>query len=165
MKFSAALIYIWVLGNMLGCISVNLGGKDESKRAAGVQVTEPTSPFEVDKRMDVDGSWKNHKNGNSISYISDCQDPSDPPLEGIIDGALAGLNELKLESNESPTIQGREARRVMASGKVDGVPSKIDLLVFKRNHCIYILSYVGVQKAFSENFAQFDKFISGFRAP
>jgi hypothetical protein len=62
-------------------------------------------------------------------------------------------------------MQEREGRRVHAAGKVDGVPTEIDLLAFKRNHCIYILSYVGVKKAFTEDRSAFTKFIEGFRAP
>lgn len=148
------------------CVSVRLVGNGEgSKRAEGVQIHEPESPFKKESREDIDGAWKNPKNGNMISYLSDCQDSTDPTLDSIVQGALTGLTDLRMDAKESPTIQGREARRVTASGKVDGVASKIDLLVFKRNRCIYILSYVGVAKAFSENHAQFDNFISGFHAP
>lgn len=114
---------------------------------------------------DVDAAWKNPKNGNLISYLTDCHDESDPALDFIVQGALGGLTDLKYDRKDSPMIQGREARRVVASGRVDGVPSKIDLLAFKRDNCIFILSYVGVQKSFAENHSQFERFIEGFRAP
>lgn len=148
-----------------GCVSVNLGGSSGPQRATGVQVRAPASPFTKDTRTDVDEAWKNSRNGNTLSYISDCQDSSDPSLETILQGAISGLSELKIESNDSPMVQGREAKRIVASGKVDGVASKIDILTFKRNKCIYILSYVGVQSAFAQDHAEFDKFVQGFRAP
>jgi hypothetical protein len=149
-----------------GCVSVKLAGTgDTSKRAVGVQFNEPGSPFDREQREGLDGAWKNPKNGNMISYLSDCQDSSDPSLDTIVQNAVAGLSELKFDSTQSPTVQGREARRVVASGKVDGVASKIDMLAFKRNRCIYIVTYVGVAKVFDENHGQFDKFLSGFRAP
>jgi hypothetical protein len=116
-------------------------------------------------RTDVDAAWKNPKNGNVISYLSDCQDPNDPPLEQIVAGVLGALTDLKYENEESPMVQGRESRRVLASGKVDGVPTEIDLLAFKRNQCIYILTYLGVKKTFSENHRDFGQFIEGFKAP
>ena len=166
MKRLATLFYILMFVYLNACISVNLGGGSVGgKKSEGVQVAAPTTPFTVQKRMDVDGAWKSEKNGNTISYISDCQDPTDPTLDSIVHDAIAGLVDLKIESSESPTMLSREARRVVASGKVDGVQSKIDLLAFKRNHCIYILTYVGVFSAFTTDHAQFDKFISGFRAP
>lgn len=166
MKHLAVLFYILMFLTANGCISVNLGaGSASGKKSEGVQTIVPTAPFVVQKRADVDGAWKSEKTGNTISYISDCQDPSDPTLDSIVRDAMAGLTDLKVESTQSPTMQSREARRVVASGQVDGVQSKIDLLAFKRNHCIYILSYVGVSSAYAADHAQFDKFISGFRAP
>lgn len=157
--FSIAIFFI------TGCVTVNLGGGSEGKRAEGVALREPSNPFSKEKRGDVDGAWKNPSNGNVISYLSDCRDPSDPTLETIVQGVVAGLSELKYESNERRLFQSREALRVVASGKVDGVPSKTELLVFKRNQCIYILSYVGVQRAFEANRSDFEKFVEGFRAP
>jgi hypothetical protein len=147
-----------------GCVTVKLGGQ-ESQRADGVTFRDPPSPFVRDNRIEVDAAFKNPRNGNVISYLSDCKDPTDPPLDSIVTGVLAGLTEMKTESKEPLQILGREGRRVVAHGKVDGVLSGIELLVFKRNQCVYILSYVGVKDAFSENRADFNRFIEGFRVP
>ncbi len=159
----AALICCFLLGT-LSCVSVNLGDHT-AKRAKGVSVSPPGQPFSAQAREDVDAAWKNNKNGNLISYLSDCQDETDPSLDNIVEGALAGLSGLHLESTQNPTILGREGRRVAATGKVDGVPTQIDLLAFKRNRCIYLLSYVGVERSFALDHAHFDTFIQGFRAP
>lgn len=148
----------------VSCVTVKLADNG-GKKASGVTYSQPGKPFSEESRDDVDAAWKNAGNGNVISYISDCGDPSDPSLDHIVTGVLAGLAELKTLSSEAATMQGREARRVHASGKVDGVPTEIDMLAYKRNHCIYILSYVGVQKSFPEDRAAFGRFIQGFRAP
>jgi hypothetical protein len=158
-------MFIFMIFFCAGCVTVRLGGGGEGQRADGVRVAEPHKPFVRDDREDVDGAWKNAGNGNVISYLTDCKDPSDPPLDHIVDGVLAGLTNLHYDSASSPMFQEREARRVTASGKVDGVPSRIDLLVFKRNQCIYILSYVGVKDAFPANQPDFNAFVAGFRAP
>jgi len=147
-----------------GCVSVSLATKAE-KRATGVKYNAPTNPFESENRHDVDGAWKNPKTGNLISYISDCQDENDPSLDSVLQTAMGGLTEMKTEKKESPTIEGREGRRALVAGKVDGIASKIDMLAFKRDDCIYILSYVGVAHAFDSDHAAFDKFIEGFRVP
>ena len=159
--------FLTVLGLLFSsaCITVRLGKDADGKHAEGVHYVEPASPFQKDPRDEVDAAWKNPKNGNVISFLSDCSDKSDPPLDQVVQGTLSGLNNLHMDSQESPTVQGRAARRALASGTVDGVPSMIDLLVFKRNMCIYILSYVGVKKSFPENRAQFEQFLSGFVAP
>jgi hypothetical protein len=159
----SALINLLAL-TLAGCVSVSFGPK-EPKRARDVRYTAPGRPFAPDQREEVDAAWKNAANGNLISFISDCQDDSDPTLDAIVEGALDGLADMKIESTQSPRVQGREGRRVLAAGKVDGVPSKIDLLAFKRNRCIYIVTYVGVQGSFSADHQAFDAFIEGFRAP
>lgn len=148
-----------------GCVTVNLGGNGKGKRAEGVAFDAPASPFVRENRDDVDAAWKNPKTGNVISYLSDCKDPTDPPLDHIVNGVLAGLNNLKIESQETTEYQGREARHVSASGKVDGVPTGTELVVVKRNTCIYILGYVGVQRYFSADRAEFTRFVQGFKAP
>jgi hypothetical protein len=147
-----------------GCVTVKLAGESGTK-ASGIELREPVKPFAKESRPEVDAAWKNNKNGNLISYISDCNDPTDPPLAQIVMGILGGLTDMKTLEESSPMIQGREGQRVHASGKVDGVPTEIDLLAYKRNHCIYILSYVGVKKSFGEDRAAFSQFIDGFRAP
>jgi hypothetical protein len=163
MRFSTLTVILGFLASA-SCVSVKLAQPD-AKRATGVKFEAPRAPFTADSRKEVDASWQNPNNGNLISYLSDCTDQSDPSLESIVQGALGGLTEMHFDKKETLTMQGREARRVVVSGKVDGVPSQIDMLAFKRDSCIYILSYVGVQKAFAGDHAAFDKFVEGFRAP
>lgn len=165
MVSKAAWITIFWATLLSACVTVNLGGSGTGKKAQGVQFHDPAAPFRRDNRDDVDAAWKNPNNGNVISFLSDCKDPTDPPLDQIVRGVLGGLSDLHYESTEMPTFQGREARRVLASGKVDGVPSQIDLLAVKRNTCIYLLSYVGVRKSFLENRDEFERFVQGFKAP
>ena len=149
----------------MGCVTVNLGGAKGGKRAAGVVFVPPPAPFEKEARDDVDAAWKNSRNGNVISYLSDCKDPSDPGLDTITSGVLSGLNDLRYDSQKDLTFQGRGARRSVASGRVDGVPTRIDLLVFKRNQCIYIIDLIGVEANVAQNASDFEHFLSEFRAP
>lgn len=159
------LIFILLFANS-ACVSVKLStDPGAAKRAIGVQFSEPSKPFVKNENPDVDASWQNSKNGNTISYLSDCKDPSDPPLDNIVAGVVAGVSDLKFDSREEVDMQGREGRRVLATGKVDGVASAIDLLVFKRNTCIYILTYAGVKNSFPSNRTAFTSFVQGFRAP
>lgn len=158
------LIFLFAYLTCSSCVSVRLA-TPLSHRASGIIYAEPSRPFKKDSKVEVDAAWKNNDNGNLISYLSDCKDITDPSLDSILQGSLSGLTDLKVEATQSPTVQGREARRMTATGRVDGVPTKIDLLAFKRNECIFILGYVGVPKAFDQDLPQFERFIQGFRAP
>lgn len=165
MRYTTPFFNLLFVFALTSCVSVNIGPSGTTKRASGVEFNEPAKPFSKKSVEDVDAAWKNESNGNSISYVSDCKDATDPSLDQITGGLLGGLSGVKRESDETVTVQGREGKRVLATGKVDGVPTHIDLLVFKRNQCIYILSYVGVSKAFAVDRGAFNKFVEGFRAP
>ena len=162
--FISSVVFLSAITGLQGCVTVKIAG-ESGKKAEGVGYVEPKKPFEKESRSEVDAAWKNGRNGNLISFISDCNDPTDPPLNQIVSGVLSGLSDMKSLEESTPMIQGREGQRVHAAGKVDGVPTEIDILAFKRNHCIYILSYVGVKKAFAEDRQAFSQFIDGFRAP
>ncbi len=159
-----AILIISILLIASSCVTVKLGST-EGHKAVGVSIREPSPPFERVNRQDVDAAFKNPVNGNVISYVSDCKDPADPSLDGIVSTLLTDLTDLKIEFSQNTTFRDRDARRVQAHGKVDGVESALDLLVFKRNDCIFILTYLGVKSAFAENRSEFDKFVEGFEVP
>lgn len=160
---NAALIFFLSL-TISGCVSVNLGGHNTHK-ADGIDFQMPSAPFVKEDNSNVDQSWIDPKTGNTISYLSECGDPADPGLTSIESGALSGLHSLQYLSQKKFSYNHRRARRVKVKGSVDGVPSMVDMIVFKKNGCIYILSYVGVEKHFSGGQDQFDEFVARFQAP
>jgi hypothetical protein len=161
MKPVKLLILIIMLN---GCVSVDLGPKKPTP-ALGIKAEPPHSPFVKVTAENVDAIWRNPKNGNAISYLSDCNDASDPSLSAIEQGVLSGLYPYTYWSQKEITYQWRGARRVQVKGQVDGVATLVDLLVFKRNNCIYVISYSGIEPAHTEDFSQFETFLQRFRAP
>lgn len=159
----SSLLCIMML-SMGGCVSVQLGGS-KSIRAKGITYTKPDSRFEKASADNVDEIWRNPRNGNAISYLSECGDSSDPSLISVEQGVLSGLYPYTYESQKDIMFENRAARRVSVKGVVDGVPSLVDLLIFKRNNCLYILSYVGLEQHHQEDLKVFDRFTQGFHAP
>jgi hypothetical protein len=149
---------------MTGCISVNLSN-NKLQKAAGIKFQSPEAPFEKASGENVDQIWRNPKNGNAISFLSDCSDSSDPSLVAIEQGVLSGLYPYSYESQTQMTFDGRAARKSRIKGTVDGVASIVDLMVYKKNNCIYILSYVGLQQKHAEDQKRFDTFVERFHAP
>ena len=160
----AAAIGILIASLLSGCVSVELGS-DKTQKATGVKYSPPPAPFQQSAGTNVDAIWRNSKNGNAISFMSDCADTSDPSLQSIEQGVLSGIYPYTYQSQKDLSFEGRAARRIQVIGQVDGVESTVDLLIFKRNSCIYILSYVGLAQVHSENEKQFGDFTEGFHAP
>lgn len=148
-----------------GCVSVNLGNKDIAKSQT-VRFKAPDRPYESIDLKSADKAWQSQNTGSTISYLSVCNDPSDPSLEALRDGTLRGIDNLNVEKESRWDFNAREALRTKATGRLDGVKIKIDLVTFKKNYCNYTLSLVGVESRFgSTDQQQFDRFVGEFTAP
>lgn len=146
------------------CISVSL---PESKTIRSEKATfnAPPAPYAESKEPQLDAYWSNSKNGNSISVLSDCSKNSDPSLLTITKGIIGGIEEAKIVSSQESLYNHRAALRSLIDGRVDGVPTKVKLTVFKKNGCIYILTYVALEKHFSSDELIFSNFELEFKVP
>ncbi len=149
---------------LASCVTVNLGG-GKTTTAQGVSYNQPQKPFEEIKLKDADHAWQNKDNGSTISYLSTCNDPADPGLLAARGDFLASLNSLKIVSENDSEFNGREALTTVAEGKVDGVNTRVELLLFKKNNCLYTLSFVALAKTFNDNHANYGEFVQSFKAP
>jgi hypothetical protein len=157
-------IFITTFAFLTGCISVSVGPKGAEK-SKGVEFTPPKSPFESLNDAKADAVWINKKNGNSISYLSTCNDPADPTIETATRELFADLKDLNMIKSQTEQFHGREALLSEVEGKSEGVLTKINSLVFKKNGCLYTISLVGLAKSFEADKSQFEKFVAGFEAP
>ena len=148
---------------MAGCVSVRLGdGKTE--KAKGVQFQSPGGNFSSISEDHVDSAWRNQKTGNAISYLSECG-PNDPSLESVTRGILSGFSKHDVMEETRTEYNNREALITTFKAPVDGVPSQSELVVFKKNGCVYILTYVALEKTFRDDHSTFQKFLREFKAP
>lgn len=156
---------VCIMSLLLGsCVSFNLGsGKVTS--AKDVQWREPSSPFEEIDSDHSDKAWISKNTGNTISYVSECGNNSEPGLQQMESEAMSAINNLTVLRSDETTFNGRAARMSVAQGTLDGVPVKMAFLVFKKNNCSYTLSYGGVEKQFSTEENYFEDFKNGFKAP
>lgn len=154
-----------VMGVVLtGCISLNVGGGSVEK-SSGVEFTEPAGSFERLPDTRADRAWLNRSNGNSISYLSTCNDPADPSLETATNELFAGLSDLKVVRSSRASFNGRDALTTEVEGKLEGVQTRIRAMVFKKNGCLYTVSYVGIPDAFVKDLHHFENFLQSFEAP
>ncbi len=159
------IMQVSVFFTFFGCVSLALNDT-KVVRSKSVQFVPPSSISFFEVAPDhLDHLWKNPKNGNSISYLSDCSDPTDPDLDSIEQGVLHNVERLKILSHDDITYNDREALHSRARGRVDGVETQMEMMVFKKNGCIYVLNYVGVAKEFEQNAKDFAEFLDQFRAP
>jgi len=147
-----------------GCVSVSLGPK-QAESAKNVKMVAPSEPFTEFSSPDADHAWKDSARGTSISYKSSCNDSSDTSLESMQQSTIYGLESVKISKSTRIPYNGREALSSTIDGKLDGVATKIELLILKKNFCSYILSYVALDKSFDTDLKHFKTFVNTFEAP
>ncbi|PWU16142.1 MAG: hypothetical protein C5B49_10890 [Bdellovibrio sp.] len=146
-----------------GCVSVNLG-PGKTGKANEVKFTEPDGAFRRVNNASADRAWQSHKTGNTISFFSECPE-SEGSLQSISDDFLTVLKDSHVTGRTSDFFNGRESLDLQAEGKIDGIDMKVSTLVFKRNGCSYLLSYVSRQDRFETEHQQYLGFLKSFRAP
>ena len=146
-----------------GCVSVSLSPK--ISKANNVEFKAPSQPFESIYPPGADKAWQDKNLGNSISFMSTCNDPSDPSIEIVEKDMLNNLQAVKIKETKNDFFNGRESRRSQAEGDVDGIPTKVEVLTFKKNSCTYSLMYVAIAKHFEQDLSAFQNFLASFKAP
>ena len=149
---------------LASCISVSIPSSKLVK-ASDVTYQQPSEPFITSEHDSLDSLWSNPRNGNSISYLSDCQSKNDPPLKTITMGIIRDLGRREMIESKLIPYNQREGLHSKYSGSVDGVPTIVELIVLKKNSCIYVLTYVALKEAYTTNIGDFEKFYQGFKAP
>lgn len=149
---------------LASCVTVNLGS-GKTTTAQGVSFNQPAKPFEPAAVKDADKAWQNKDNGNMISYLSTCNDSADPTLQAARGDFFNSVSNLKIIKENELIYNGREALATVAEGTVDGVKMRLELLLFKKNNCMYTLSYVALANSFNDNHEQYKQFAESFQAP
>jgi hypothetical protein len=124
---------------------------------------------------DLSPNWQEvHKEGASIGFYNrelgavlqanaSCrQDAEAAPLAALTRQLLIGYTDRDLRSQVRFPLAGREALRTQVSARLDGVPVILDLVVLRRNGCIYDLSYVAPPDRYPAGLPDFDAFVHGF---
>lgn len=166
-RFPSVLNLIFLLLSYLllaSCISVQIPTSSHT-RSKNIRFRAPKPPFVSTDFTLADGVWTNPQNGNSISYLSECDGKTDPTLELVQQGILRGIQNLHIEYSEYKSFNSRKALITVASGEVDGIASKMKLVIFAKNQCLYTLTYVALGESFDSNLSSFQYFLDNFEAP
>lgn len=156
----------WVLIGitLAGCVSVNLPSQSGHK-SKDVVYEQPPAPFSAMVSENADQAWISNKTGNTISFVSDCNNPTDQNLQQIENETLGVLHDPQILFSQNIIFNSREGMETLAQGKVDGVWVKMKLVTFKKNNCSYSLVFGGLRNKFDSEISYFNTFMKGFKAP
>lgn len=151
------------------CVSFEIP-KDEVKRATGINFTAPPVPFKSISVPHVDQSWQHPGTKETLSFLTNCGDTSDPTLVSIANEVVGSLEEPEFLSKKRFDYNSRGALFYSVKGYIEGVLTYLELVVLKKNKCIYILNHVSSQPPLTAEFqlnsdTTFSKFVREFRTP
>jgi hypothetical protein len=101
--------------------------------------------------------------GGVIAANASCRDDAEAtPLEALTRLLLIGYTDRSFKAQTKVPLDDREALRTRVDAKLDGVPVSLELLVMKRNGCIFDLSYAAPPARFARGSDDFARFVHGF---
>lgn len=146
------------------CVSVSLPNKD-LQPASGVSLREPLSPFHRHDLASVDAAWKNSQTGALISYISECGEDHRPAILKVREDVLRVLTEREVKNDVNLTYLGAQANRSITQGRLEGNIATVELLIFNKDNCNFILSLVTTPDHYLKDAPHFENFTRGFQTP
>ncbi|WP_342377916.1 hypothetical protein NVS55_01260 [Myxococcus stipitatus] len=102
--------------------------------------------------------------GRALSVNATCKGHDDPPLQVLTRHLLMGFTERREVSQGLITLDGREALRSRFLAKMDGVPVELELVVLKKDNCVFDFTYVAPPGLAEERMPDFDALLAGFKA-
>lgn len=119
--------------------------------------------------------WQQAKvSGNDLSFISreggfllalnsTCKGHEDAPLEALTQHLLIGFTEREKLKSERLPVDGREGLLSRYIAKMDGVARELDLFVFKKDGCVFDLSYIAPMGRGEVWRSEFEQMVAEFR--
>ncbi len=103
-----------------------------------------------------------HVAGGAIHANATCQPREDVSLDVLTNHLLFGIEDRREESRVRLELDGRTALRTRLDGTLDGVPISLDLVVVKKDGCVYDLGLAAAPAVFPQRQPDFERFFRGF---
>jgi hypothetical protein len=122
-------------------------------------------PFSVD---DGDVAWMSPPAAgdalpHTIAVDSTCNSSEDAPLQVLTNHLLMGFTERQRITEALEQLDGREALHSRYDAKLDGVPVELELVVMKKDGCVYDFVYTSPPGRGDEKRPVFRKLLSAFK--
>lgn len=110
-----------------------------------------------------DVAWFDRRLDAVIHIDHACGRNQDVPLASLVQHLLAGFTERVAVLEETIPFDGREARHVVYTARLDGVPRTLELYVLKKDGCVFDLGLASPPGSFERASAVFRPWALGFR--
>ncbi|HZH04065.1 MAG TPA: hypothetical protein VEY30_09785 [Myxococcaceae bacterium] len=128
------------------------------------RIAAPPGGWKRLKLADNDVAYVSNDAHHSVAVNATCEDHADPPLDVLTQHMLLGFTDREAQASEKVVLDGREGLRSRYVARLDGVPVELDMVVMKKDGCVYDFVYLSpVGKADAQR-AFFDSVLRQFAA-
>ncbi|MCS6902397.1 MAG: hypothetical protein RMJ98_22340 [Myxococcales bacterium] len=92
------------------------------------------------------------------------QDGDDVPLTALTAHLFLRFTERKVDEEKLVPFDGREALHTVMTAKLDGVPMRFEVVVTKKDGCVYDFVLIASPETFDSARPKFQRFVDGFHA-
>jgi hypothetical protein len=117
------------------------------------------------KMPELQVAWIHPGYAGVIEIHATCNEQGDSSLEQYTDHLRIDWTDWTVESQASERIVEREGLRTIVTATLDGVPRKNELVVVKKNGCLFDLRYSANPERFDQGRKDFERVVGGFRFP
>ena len=161
------VVGLWGLWGLwaLGCTHGQLKGAIFEKGNLSYHVAK--LDFEHWNQLKVSGNdlaFMSREGGFLLALNSTCKEHGDAPLEALTQHLLIGFTQREKLESQRIAVDGREGLVSRYVAKMDGVARELDLFVFKKDGCIFDISYIAPQGRGERWRGEFERMVEEFWA-
>lgn len=134
-------------------------------RDATFRVGDPGAGWKPHRESGVQVAWRKTGAPAVIQVRSQCDEHGDSDLASFTDHLRIDFGEWIIERQSAIEIVGREGLRTRVHAKLDGVAVDLELVVLKKNGCLFDLQYIASPSRFEDGMRSFDRVVEGFAFP
>jgi len=110
--------------------------------------------------------WVHESMPALINLRAQCEMHGDSSLESFTDHLRIDFREWKILSQEPMMMVDRDAIHTVVLAEIDGgVQTQLELIVFKKNGCLFDLQYIAAPEVFERGRAAYQQVIADFTFP
>ena len=158
------LLCLLVVMPLAGCHRTTFEDSVLTKPAVRYRIGKLPAYWEQVRLEDNDLAFAEEGTGRALSVNATCQGHDDPSLQVLTRHLLAGFTDRQEIAERRIPMDGREALRSRHLAKMDGVPVQLELVVLKKDNCVFDFTYVSPPGLADGRMADFDALLAGFES-
>jgi hypothetical protein len=115
--------------------------------------------------QDVQVAWRNASIQGVIGIHSQCEEHGDSSLEEFTDHLRIDWTNWRVVEQENTRLIGRAALRTVVVAELDGMEFAHEIVVVKKDGCLFDLRYSAPPESFPRGRAAFARVVAGFEFP